>query len=223
MHFSSQFPEAANDYLFLLERNYSQKSILKLVGDKFQLTGQERSMLYRGIVSRNLCRLRKQKLIQKLPTKSKVFIDGYNVIRTVGSYLLGKPLFISMDGLLRDASEMHSATLKQATLDKTISLLFEYLKETGLTELTILLDSPISKSGTLALFLNNKIEELHLKGKAKTLHSPDHHLKQVEKGIICTSDSSIIDESEAKVFDLARVILESNYRPELINFQELIK
>ncbi len=94
---SKTFSEAASDYLFLLEKQYPKKSILKLVGDKYQLTGEERSVLFRGIHQPELCELRKNKLVTTLESSKPLFVDGYNVIRTIGSYLLGKTVFYSTD------------------------------------------------------------------------------------------------------------------------------
>ena len=211
--------EAAVDYLFLLEKKYPQKSILKLVGDKYQLTGQERSMLFRGVHPLSLCRLRKEKRIINPVNDEHYFIDGYNVIRTIGSYLLGKPLFMSMDGFLRDASEMHKATLQEKILHQAISLIIGYLVRIKVENIKIYLDQPVSKSGELALLLNSTLFNSGLTGKAITAYSPDHHLKQIQKGIVCTSDSAIIDLCKVKLFDLAYAVLELNFKPDLINLQ----
>lgn len=221
-HLSKSFVEAANDYLYLLERNYPQKSILKLVGDKYQLISQERSMLFRGIISRESCNYRKTRMADSIQDGSSIFIDGYNIIRTIGSYLLGKPVFIAMDGFVRDASEMHRTTLKKKILDQTIDLIITNLTTNKPENVIIYLDEPVSKSGELAFELNNRLSKAGIAGIAKTVHSPDHFLKDVDSGIISTSDSAIIDHSQALVFDLAKVILVDNYQPELNNFEEMI-
>ncbi len=50
--FTEKFKDAVRDYRFLLDRSYPQKASIKLVGDRNQLTGQERSLLYRGVSDR---------------------------------------------------------------------------------------------------------------------------------------------------------------------------
>ncbi len=216
---SEQFNMALAEYLFLLERKYSQTSILKLVSDRHQLSGEERSMLLRGIHPKSYCVHRKSKSIKKLPVDCEIFIDGYNVIRTLGSYFLGKSLFISMDGFLRDASEMHRKTLPIEIRNRCLDLIINHLIIIQPKTVLIYLDSPISKSGELASIINKQIVETGLNGEAITVHSPDHHLKIVTKGIICTADSSIIDKGLVKVFDLAFAILTNNYQPDFIDFQ----
>lgn len=211
------FIEAISDYLYLLEHNYSQKSILKLVGDRYQLKGQERSMLFRGVQTNTECESRKEKQLIKPEKKDKLYIDGYNIIRTIGSYLLGKTLFISMDGFLRDASEMHRATLNNKTLKQTLKLIFEYFDHLETEHVEVFLDQPISKSGELASELNKRFSLIDLDGLATTVHSPDYHLKQIHDGIVCTADSNIIDSSKVKVFDLAKATLDFNFHPEFID------
>jgi len=220
---SLQFIEAAKDYLYLLERKYAQKSALKMVGDKYQLIGKERSMLYRGVVPAQKSILRQSKMVNNIHDGVHLQIDGYNVIRTIGSYLLGKPVFIAMDGLLRDASEMHRSTLQKKILNKTIDLVINYLLNVKPSQTMIYLDEPVSKSGELAARLNEELKKNSLIGNAVTVHSPDYHLKEVCEGIICTADSAIIDHCHTKVFDLARKILDLNYQPDYINFKEMFR
>lgn len=43
--------EAAADYRWLLDRSYPDQPAIKLVGDRYQLTGVERAMLFRGVFS----------------------------------------------------------------------------------------------------------------------------------------------------------------------------
>ena len=104
---TSHFNLAVSDYLYLSERNYPLKSCLKLVSDKYKLSGEERSMLFRGVALEPLIMKRKSKIIKNPDPDADYMIDGYNVIRTIGSYLIGNLVFVSMDGFLRDASEIH--------------------------------------------------------------------------------------------------------------------
>lgn len=217
---SGQFNEAVQDYLYLLDREYPLGSALKIVGDKYQLVSQERSMLFRGIIPKHQCLSRRKTIIQTVSARKDLYIDGYNVIRTIGSYLNGRAVFISMDSLLRDASEMHRASLNKEVMEKSENLLIEHLAAIPVKEVIIYLDYPVSKSGHLAERLNKKLCDFGLKGLAKTVHSPDHLLKEKTDGIICTADSAIIDHSYTKVYDLAHAILVKNYEPDFINFEK---
>ena len=62
MEISKVFTAAVADYQFLLDQKYPQKSVLKLVGDRYALSAIERSILYRGISARNDAEFRRSKL-----------------------------------------------------------------------------------------------------------------------------------------------------------------
>ena len=217
---SAHFIDAVNDYIFLLERNYSQPGILKLVGDRYQLAGEERSMLMRGLNRAADCRMRKEKTITDIPESSKLFVDGHNIIRTLGSYFLGKRLFISMDGFLRDASEMHRKTLPEVIRNRCVELVAKSLMDTRPSEVTIYLDEPVSRSGELAAQINALLRAGEVSGTALTVLAPDHHLKRVESGIVCTADSTVIDQCHVVVLDLARKILNDNYAPDILSLED---
>ncbi len=220
MILSKHFTDAVNDYRYLLEKAYPQKSILKIVGDKYQLNSTQRSILFRGITTKEKCLILRKKSIKNLKPGSTLFIDGYNVIRTIGSYLSGKTVFISMDGFLRDAAEMHRSVLKEKVLNQSINLMFEFLDKSQISMVKIYLDEPISKSGELASVLNDKLLKTGINGHALTVHSPDHHLKEVKEGIICTADSAIINHTQTTVFDLAKAILANNYQPDFLDLKQ---
>jgi hypothetical protein len=219
---SEHFPKAVSDYLYLQERNYPQKTSIKLVGDRYQLSGIERSMLYRGVVTSGQKRLRQNKKLDQLPDKPVLHIDGYNVIRTIGSYLLGKVVYISMDGFIRDASEMHRSTLKKQVLDRSLLLLMDFLKDVKPVGITIYFDEPVSKSGELVSGINILLRKNRLNGKAITAQSPDYYLKQTDSGIVCTADSAIIDHCKTRVFDLPGEILNLNFQTHFINIDQFV-
>jgi hypothetical protein len=220
---SPEFKDAVTDYSYLLEKGYPRKSMLKLVGDRYQLRSVERSMLYRGVCSTSEMLLRQQKTLRLLHAPADLSIDGYNVIRTIGSYLSGKQVFISMDGFLRDAAEMHSSVLKEGLLDRIINLIFSYLKKQKIKSLKVFLDRPISKSGELAHLINRRLPEESISGSAQTEYSPDHHLKDIKAGVISTSDSAIIDNSQVKVFDLAKAVIEYHFSPDFLFLGEMLE
>ena len=209
-----EFKYAVRDYLFLLEKNYPQKGIIKLIGDRYSLSGLERTMLYRGITTRENCLARKKKLaLVKELKKASLYIDGYNVMITIGSYLNGNTVYISNDHLLRDASEMHGKIFRKVLMNRILKLLLDDLIYLQLSNAIIYFDRPVSRSGDLAARITNKMLEMKITGHAKTAESPDHILKQCTKGFIATSDSTIIDKCRLKTFDLARHVITRNFQP----------
>ena len=123
------FIEAKRDYLYLLETGYPQRGIIKLIGDRYALSGTERTMLYRGLTTKQNIAHRKHKIAHVKDVKGReLVIDGYNVMITIGNYLNGNTVFISSDGFLRDAAEMHGKVFRKVLMEKVMKLMIEDLK-----------------------------------------------------------------------------------------------
>jgi hypothetical protein len=218
----SEFLEAAKDYIYFLDRHYPQKALIKLIGDRYQLSGTERSMLFRGIWASEEASLRKQKLAEPHNLISQpISIDTYNMLITIASYLNGNVVFISNDHFLRDASEIHGKVFRNELLERALNLTFEYLNECKLSGIRFLIDSPVSHSGKLCAQINQMIAESNLQGSAETHQSPDYLLKNTLEGIIATSDSTIIDKTCLPVFDLPRHVLQHHFSPAFIDLRNI--
>lgn len=220
---SENFLEAASDYLFLLNRQYPQSSLVKLVGDRYQLNGNERSMIYRGIYSTTAACKRQEK--RAAPTGihgQEITIDACNVLITTGSYLNGNIVFISNDHFLRDASEIHGKVFRTDLTDRSLTLLIDFLITHKPGEIRFFIDSPVSYSGQLAMKINKLMSEHNLKGLAETHPSPDFMLKATETGILATSDSAIIDKTQLPVLDLPYHVLMHHFTPDFIDLTAII-
>jgi len=222
MKFSVGFFQAVCDYRFLLEHNYPQKSILKLVGDRYTLPSYERAMLYRALAKKQQVKVRQQKLLLDIPAHAEVTLDGFNVCRTVGSYLNGNPVFVGMDGYLRDVSELHRKKLNWEILERAVSLILRFLLEKEIAFARFYFDTPISHSGRMCEMTRQKMLEMELAGEAETVFSPDHQLITTESGLLCTADSNIIENAKVKVFDLAHQLLLDKFSAQLFSFPEYL-
>lgn len=221
MIFKPELKEAIRDYRYLLDKNYPPSATIKLVGDKYQLTGVERSILYRG-VSPSLAALKKTQKKISLINKNCIFIDAYNVLFTLANYLLGRYLFIADDGFLRDTGELHGRLTNTKILDQTFELLTKFFRNYSKREFILYLDQPVSNSGKLSRRFNEFFSENNIKGSSSTIYSPDNQLINVQNGIICTSDSVIVQNCNVKVFDLSRKILSKNYNPVFYSVQSVL-
>ncbi|HUX21775.1 MAG TPA: DUF434 domain-containing protein [Spirochaetia bacterium] len=225
---SEAFRQAAKDYLLLVERDYARGSALKLVGDRYQLTSVQRSILYRGISSAHEAESRSAKQTVAV-TGLRVHVDALNVLYTLANYLYGRVVFISTDGWVRDAGEAHGrktpspaakrGTLFEAALVKT----FDWLAERRPSCTAFYIDEPVSMSGLLAVRLRKALVDAALEGKVSTVPSADFILKRIEDGVVATSDSTIIDCATRPVCDMAHEILTSRFSPELIDLRELVR
>lgn len=217
------FQPAAWDYLYLLDRSYPQKALIKLIGDRYRLSGTERSMLYRGICASGLAHERRSKLATTgMIRNNPVAIDTYNVLITIGSYLNGNAVFISNDHFVRDASEIHGKAIRATLLQRSVNLLFDFFLAHKPSGIHFFLDSSVSNSGMLAQKLNEILNQNQLHGTADTHRSPDHLLKATTKGLIATSDSTIIEKTGLKVIDLPQQVLCSCFEPDFFDLSSFV-
>lgn len=142
----------------------------------------------------------------------RVLIDTYNVLFTVNNYLLGKPVFICNDGLLRDAGEMRGRIINKAQFSRSVSLMLEVLQMWPEATYIHYLDEPVSHSGRLSIELCKDMVQMGIEGDAHTVRSPDDLLKKEPSDAICTSDGGIIDQYMGKVIDLPRFILQHYFK-----------
>ncbi len=220
---TENFRQAAWDYLYLLDRKYPQKAILKIIGDRYLLSGTERSMLYRGIAATHTATKRSMSFTGLSGLQgSELVIDGFNVLITIGSYLNGNAIFISNDCVLRDASEIHGKAFRAALLDRALSLLIDYLISIKPSNVFFYFDEPIAHSGDICHQVNLLLLSKKIVGMAKTCSSVDYYLKICKSGILATSDSAVIDKAQVMLFDLPKHIIEHSFQPDFIDLREFI-
>ncbi|NCC72888.1 MAG: DUF434 domain-containing protein [Sphingobacteriia bacterium] len=219
---SKYFQQAAGDYLWLLEKGYRAGSILELVGNHYQLPATERSMLYRGIQTEATRKKRAGKLIFETETLAgkELALDGFNVLIAIASYLQGLPVFIASDNWLRDAAHLRNKIQKITRFADAIECLLAHLR--------------VLNPGNVLIFLDKKAD-LHQQLKDFLLDSAfwkkdgfsiivsdlvDEDLMAINSGILCTSDSEIIDHTTCRLFDLARNTLENAFRPDFVDMRK---
>lgn len=217
--YTGQFREAVKDYRYLIKREYPRKATLKIIGDRYRLNRVQRTILYRGVYCNELSKRRKKRLTGSIKA-GELYIDCYNVVLTITNYMLGIPLYIGTDNLLRDAAESHGKAIDDNFFQKALKLLLDFCEEHKVGEVYFFIDSPVSHSGKLARQIREDLANRGLKGDALTVKSADYELIKVKKGVIATSDSIIIDKAEVETVDLARLVLKKRYNPRFIRLNK---
>lgn len=129
-----------------------------------------------------------------------IAIDGYNVLITVESLIVGAPVYLCDDGFFRDTRGIFR---RYRSSDHTILALREILsilKESKLGRAEVLLDQQISKSGELAAEIREMMASFEVPGCAKTEKDVDKRLK-LANSPVATGDGAIIDVA-GEVVDL---------------------
>ncbi len=207
---------ASRDYLYLKRRGYSIKSVLDIIGNRFQLNNDERNVLYRGFFTKKEIRSRMNRLLSEGNVNGSLLeIDGYNQLITIESYRKGRFVFKATDGIVRDtASVYRSYKITDITVE-VLSILIKNLCYLRLRQAKFYFDKPVSHSGELCVLINELMNKYRVAGNAKTVLSPDYVLKNA--GFVATSDSVIMAEAKG-IFDLAGWLITRVWRPEMVDF-----
>lgn len=215
------FKHALKDYFYLLNKNYPEKETLKIIGDRYRLSGIQRTLLFRGITSNEKSLNRKSKIISDLKGK-KLYLDGYNVLFTIMNYILGKTIFLSNDGILRDCGGNFGKIENESFFHKSMDLFLDFNPRTSMSclDLTIYLDRPVSNCDYHMKELKKKMKQYTIEGEVFSVKSADSKLKSKKDGVIATSDSEIIDITSCQIIDLARKVLETKYRIKILDLKE---
>jgi len=203
---SKTLQKASEDFRYLLNRAYPRKAALELVGNRYQLTSDQRHLLHRGVFSDGDSTSRRKKKIP--PTQIRGYdlvIDGYNVLITIEAALSGRALVSGDDGFVRDISGLSGNFRKTGKTEKALQLILDVLKRVKPHQTLFLFDAPISKSGELAQEVRDRLLRENLAGDAMAVRVPEKIMIGFP-GIIATSDTAIIDRS-TKVVDLAGHII----------------
>ena len=123
---------------------------------------------------------------------------------------------------MRDVCESHGIIRNEDLLLKALFLIFDYLDKNKIKETYIYLDKPVSFSGILSQRINKYFNEEKINGFCETVHSPDYNLKNLTDGICSTSDSTIIDKTNTKIFDIPKNLLEFYYSPQFFSIERFI-
>ena len=194
--------QAVFDLSWLLSNSYSQNASLKLVGDKFSLTERQRKAINAASAEKESLELRKKKEFEINSTSDFIHhtsdftlvIDGYNLLITTECALSNAPLFIGLDGCMRDIASIHSTYRKVEETIPALELIGKVIEELEIKETIWVLDSPISNSGRLKKIMEDLAEEKKWNWKIKLEKHADKpivELSQNENHIAASCDAWI--------------------------------
>jgi hypothetical protein len=218
---TAEFLQSLHDYAYLLNQGYPRKTILKIVGDRYLLNTFQRILLSRGVFPDDAVESRIKNTIESI-TGREIHIDTYNVLFTISNYLLGRIVFISNDLFLRDAGEVFGKLHKDPVFPRSIDLLAGYLSKMKAGHVEFHIDRPVSYSAELAGSLRKSLSRSGLSGNASLEKNPDTMLIRLDRGIVATSDSDVLDETAMPVTDLAHMVLKDRFSLKLPDLGRLL-
>ena len=193
-----------------------------MVGDKYSLSGTLRTILQRGVWSEMYNHNRQDRIIKDIGNQ-ELIIDGYNIVFTFLNYKMGHSVFISTDNLCRDAGSLFGKIRKQEFFQQSLKQIIEFISILKPFYVQIYYDIPVSFSINHKNITEKFLEEMDLLGTVYLVKSADKEIMKMEEGVICTSDSNIIDNTQNPIADLARAVINHFYNPDLLNLNLLLK
>jgi hypothetical protein len=217
---TADFKAACIDYYYLLSHEYPERGSLKMTGDRFRLSRDQRSVLYRGISSAPVSAARQARLVIPSP-QMRLIVDGYNVLFTILNYRLGRLVFISTDGILRDAGSLHGKLRDDELFEECIGDLFQTIVPMVPASVEIFLDSPVTSSRRHHQLIGQKLVDLGLPGSCTLVHSADLEIRSLNTGVLASSDTVLIGKTTIPVIDLARHVLENRFGSKFFKLHDL--
>lgn len=219
MKISPDLWKAADDFRFLLNHGYPRDASLQLIGNRYNLDSDHRHLLRRGVFASSIAEQRKNKKASLAEIRGKaVAIDGYNCLITLESALKGKTVLLADDAFVRDISAVSGAYREAPETGRALGLIMDLLIAAAPAKVLVLLDAPISASGKLAARIRGLMAERGLAGDAQAVKVPERVMVGYQ-GIIATSDTALIDQSE-QVFDLAGHLIAKKLRIPYIDIKK---
>jgi len=199
--------EAAIDLRYLLSRGYNRKSIINLVGDKWNLNRDERHILYRAIFSLEEIKVRQWNEVQIEDIEGKtIAIDTYNILITIESFLKGLVIIQADDQYLRDISRVFNKYKQSPYTLQSIQMILTELQSHHPKEILFYLDKNISRSGELAALIKKELSKFELEGDAQTVPSSDKSV--IMNGEVVVSSDRVILERARAHLNLISLLLE---------------
>ena len=181
--------QAVGDLGWLLQRGYSPKASLELVGNRYQLTARERLAIVHAAedgAARSV----------QIPFESlrgrHLCIDGFNLLITLETALGGGIILIGGDGCYRDIADVHGSYALRAETETAIALVAQTLKAANVADALWLFDRPVSNSGRLAALVNRCAERTGAPMHGETAQQVDAKVKACP-GVAVTADSQILN------------------------------
>jgi len=190
--------KAVGDLGWLLQRGYSPKASLELVGNRYRLTARERLAIVHA--AGDGAPRAAQSTFESLRGQH-LCIDGFNLIITLETALGGGIILIGADGCCRDIANIHGSYSLREETEEAISLVAETLQAADVADALWLFDRPVSNSGRLAALVNRIAGQTGVPMRGETADQVDAKIRACP-GVAVTADSQILTAAAAW-FDLA--------------------
>jgi len=202
---STKLADAVRDLRYLLNRGYPRDSAVVFVANHHRLKLDERHLLARCVFSRAEVAGHRAKSADSTGVRGKgLGVDGYNVLITSESILAGKPVVRCDDGFVRDLRAIFGKYRTSSVTPHALVKILKTIARAGPSDVIIMFDSQVSRSGELAAEVRRRLKEVGLRGDAQTVAGVDFKIRGFD--VVASSDRAIIERARA-AWDIPAEIL----------------
>lgn len=188
------------DLRYLLDQGYPRDSAVNFVSNHYRLPLRSRHMLARCVFSEREAAEHRRKSVGAGKVRGKSLgIDGYNVLITLESILIGKNVVRCDDGFVRDLRAVFGKYRSSKATDRAIGELLNAVAGGKPSQVMILFDKQVSRSGELAGMVRRGLREFSLKGDSQAVGGVDFKLRGFD--VVASSDRAVIKRAKA-VWDI---------------------
>lgn len=198
---------ALADMYYLLSRGYPPKPTLELVGNRHRLRARQLQALQGMACSAREIEDRGNRHLDASSLAGRtLYIDGFNVLILLETFLSGGYVFRGLDGSYRDLSSVHGTYKKVNQTEDVLLLAGDVLRSLSTQKAVWVFDTPVSNSGRLrALCL--KLAQTHGFDWDVLLDiAPDKYLAG-QGGVVCSADAWVLNHC-GEWFNLGAHIIE---------------
>jgi len=202
---STKLVDAVRDLRYLLNRGYPRDSAVVFVANHHRLKLDERHLLARCVFSRAEVASHRAKSAGSVGVRGKgLGVDGYNVLITSESILAGKPVVRCDDGFVRDLRAIFGKYRTSSVTSHALVKILKTIAGARPSDVIIMFDSQVSRSGELAAEVRRRLKEVGLRGDAQTVAGVDFKIRGFD--VVASSDRAIIERARA-AWDIPAEIL----------------
>ncbi len=211
--------DAVDDLAWLWTRGYSHAAGLSIVGDRYRLNIRQREAIRRAACSDQalLARPERELGLDDLAGRA-IAIDGYNLLITIESGLSNGYVIACRDGVYRDMAAIHGTYRRVEETLPALAMIATELRALGAPSACWYLDKPVANSGRLKGYLLDTAQEYAMDWEVELVNNPDRVLMDARGQVVLSSDSVILDHTEAWA-NVGRYLIERLPDPHILTLQ----
>ncbi len=203
----AKLQQALADMYYLLSRGYPAKPTLALVGNRHRLRARQLQALQGMACSAQEIEERNNRRLNAAEVSGRtLYIDGFNVLILLETFLSGGYVFRGLDGSYRDLSSVHGTYKKVNQTEEVLLLAGNVLRGLAIQKAVWVFDTPVSNSGRLRALCLKLAQANSFDWEVLLDIAPDKYLAG-QAGVICTADAWALNHC-GEWFNLGAYIIE---------------